>query len=400
MRNKRLVKVAGVLVGLTLLAAACGDDDADSSGDTGGDSGGDVTELSIAFVGPLTGGAANLGVYIRDGAKVAVDQFNEAHGDEFKITMEEFDTQGDPAQAPTVLDDYISDENILGLVGPAFSGETRAVLPTLTEEGLVMVSASATNVELPDVVPGGSASFHRVLPDDAAQAAGVAKYLIDVLKPASIAIVHDNSEYGKGLAVDQLEPLLDGKIEVKTVEAIDPEGEDYSTAVDAVKASGAEVVFYGGYYEEAGSLKKQLADGGVTATFISGDGSLDAGFVDAAGDAADGAILSCPCFFASEAAEDQAISEFATAYEDINGTVPGTYSTEAYDAANILLNGILEGATDRAGLLDYVEGLTDVPYAISKDVVFEDNGNIEAQGIFLFKVEDGAIVLEAATDDL
>ena len=112
------------------------------------------------------------------------------------------------------------------------------------------------------------------------------------------------------------------------------------------------------------------------------------------------ALTSCPCFFASEAAEDQAISEFATAYEDINGTVPGTYSTEAYDAANILLNGILEGATDRAGLLDYVEGLTDVPYAISKDVVFEENGNIEAQGIFLFQVKDGAIVLLTATDDL
>ncbi len=124
------------------------------------------------------------------------------------------------------------------------------------------------------------------------------------------------------------------------------------------------------------------------------------GFVDAAGDAADGAILSCPCFFASEAAEDPAIAEFATQYEEINGTVPGTYSTEAYDAANILLNGILEGNTDRESLLGYVEGLTEVPYAISKEVVFEENGNIEAQGIFLFEVKDGAIVLEAATDDL
>src|SRR5436190_21007467 len=82
MRNKRLVTVAGALVGLALLAAACGDDDSSSSGDSGS-SGGDVTELSIAFVGPLTGGAANLGIYIRDGAKVAVDQFNEANKDKF-----------------------------------------------------------------------------------------------------------------------------------------------------------------------------------------------------------------------------------------------------------------------------------------------------------------------------
>src|SRR5204862_4038249 len=185
--------------------------------------------------------------YIRDGAKVAVDQFNEAHSDEFKITMEEFDTQGDPAQAPTVLDDYIGDENILGLVGPAFSGETRAILPTITEEGLVMVSASATNVELPDVVPGGSASFHRMLPDDAAQAAGLVKYLTTSLKPATIAIVHDNSEYGKGLAVDQLaKQLADTDIKIVTTEAIDPESEDFSAAVNAVKAAAPEAVFFGG----------------------------------------------------------------------------------------------------------------------------------------------------------
>jgi len=400
MRNRRLVKVAGVLVGLALLTAACGDDDSNSSS-SGGDGGSKAKELSLAFVGPLTGGAANLGIYIRDGAKVAVDQFNKAHGDEYHITLEEFDTQGDPAQAPTVLDKYIGDENIVGIVGPAFSGETKAVLPTLTEEGLVMVSASATNVDLPTVVEGGSKSFHRVLPNDAAQAAGLVKYLTTDLKPKTIAIVHDNSEYGKGLAVDQLAAqLADTDIQVVATEVIDPESEDYSAAVNAVKAANPDAVFFGGYYEQAGRLKKQLADAGVDAQYISDDGALDVGFIDAAGDAAEGAILSCPCYFASEAADVPAIADFAKAYKDLIGNAPGTYSTEAFDAANILMNGILEGNTDRASLLDYVEGLTKVDYAISKEVVFKDDGDIEAQGIYLFEVKDGAIVLKVATDDL
>ena len=398
MRNKRLVKVAGVLVGLTLLAAACGDDDSSSSGDGGSDGGGDVKELSIAFVGPLTGSAANLGIYIRDGATVAVDQFNDAHGDEFHITLEEFDTQGDPAQAPTVLDEYIGNEDIVGLVGPAFSGETKAVLPTLTEEGLVMVSASATAVDIPSTVPGG-ASFHRVLPDAAAQANGIVKYFDTVLKPKTIALVHDNSDYGKGLAEDSLKPLL-GDYQIVAEEVIDPESEDFSAAVNSVKAANPDAVFYGGYYEEAGQLKKQLTDAGVESQFVSGDGALDVGFIDAAGDAAEGAILSCPCYFASPEADVPAIADFATAYEDIIGNPAGTYSTEAFDAANILLTGILEGNTDRASLLDYVESLKKVDYAISKEVVFKDDGNIEAQGIFLFEVKDGAIVLKSATDDL
>ena len=97
-------------------------DDKSSSSDSG------TKEYSIAFVGPLTGDSANLGINIRNGAKTAVQEFNDANPN-YKITLKEFDTQGDPAQAPTVLDKYINDDKILGLVGPAFSGETKAVLP-------------------------------------------------------------------------------------------------------------------------------------------------------------------------------------------------------------------------------------------------------------------------------
>lgn len=391
MRLLALVAVAGITV------AACGSDSNDSTTTTAGSGSGAAKEYSLAYVGPLTGDAANLGIYIRDGAKVAVDEFNSANPD-IKITLKEFDTQGDPAQAPTVLDKYINDDSILGIVGPAFSGETKAVLPTLEENNLVMVSASATNTELPNVV-AGSKSFHRVLPDDAAQAAGIVKYLDAKLKPKTIAILHDNSEYGKGLAVDQVATQLPASVKVVATEAIDPKSQDFSAAVNKVKAAAPDAVFFGGYYEAAGRLKKQLDDAGVTATFISDDGALDSGFVKAAGAAADGSLLSCPCYFASDASPGK-IGDFAKAYEKLIGNVPGTYSTEAYDAANILMTGIKDGNTDRAKLRDYVEGLKKVDYAISKDVTFKDNGNIEAQGIFIFTVKDGKIVLETATDDL
>ena len=405
--RKPLWRVLALLATLSLVAAACGDDDDEetSASDTtaaageteaGSEGGGEAQEFSIAYVGPLTGDAANLGIFIRDGAKVAVEQFNEANPD-LQITLEEFDTQGDPAQAPTVLDDYITDESILGIVGPAFSGETKAVLPTLDENGLVMVSASATNAELPDVVPDGK-SFHRVLADDAAQAAGIAKYLTVEVKPETMAIIHDNTEYGKGLAVDQLAPQLEG-IEVVATEAIDPDSEDYSAAVNTVKAANPDVIFYGGYYEEAGTLAKQLKDEGVESTFITGDGSLDVGFIEAAGDAAEGAQLSCPCNLATESSPG-GLGEFATAYAEIIGNDPGTYSTEAFDAANILMAGIAAGNTDRESLLEYVEGLTAVEEAISKEVVFEENGNIEAQGVFLFEVKDGEFAPLVATDVL
>jgi branched-chain amino acid transport system substrate-binding protein len=167
-----------------------------------------------------------------------------------------------------------------------------------------------------------------------------------------------------------------------------------------VKAADPDVVFYGGYYEAAGRLKKQLTDAGVKATFISGDGSLDPGFITAAGAAgAEGAQLSCPCNLATEASGG-ALATFAKAYKKLNGADAGTYSTEAYDATRLLMAGIKDGNTTRPKLLAYIEKQTKVADAISKEVEFEANGNIKAQGVFLFEVKGGKIVPLLKTDDL
>ena len=197
---------------------------------------------------------------------MAVEQFNEEHGDEFKITLEEFDTQGDPAQAPTVLDEYIGNEEILGLVGPAFSGETRAVLPTLDRGGPRDGERVGHQRGAPRRRARRQASFHRVLPDDAAQAAGVAKYLDDRRSsPTTIAIVHDNSEYGKGLAVDQLAAAARRASRSSPPRSSTPRARTSRPRSTPCKAANPDAIFYGGYYEEAGQLKKQLADAGVEA---------------------------------------------------------------------------------------------------------------------------------------
>jgi branched-chain amino acid transport system substrate-binding protein len=173
---RRWLRVLAPIAALAILAAACGDDD-DDSGSSGSTAagGGNKTTVALAFVGPLTGPNANLGINIRDGIKVALADANAA-STKYNFTMKEFDTQGDPAQAPGQKDKYIPDNEILGVVGPTFSGETNAVLPDLDKAGLVMISASATNVNLPNTVPNTKV-FHRVIPDDGVQAAGLSEYI-------------------------------------------------------------------------------------------------------------------------------------------------------------------------------------------------------------------------------
>jgi branched-chain amino acid transport system substrate-binding protein len=399
-QRPRFLRLLALLAVFGLLAAACGDDDDATTSDTTADDGTDTTAggggtgegLKIAFVGPLTGDAANLGINIRDGIKVALDEAGS------QVELVEFDTQGDPAQATTLKDDFVNDDSVIAIIGPTFSGETRALLPSLEEAGLVMVSASATNVELPTVVPDQKV-FHRLIPDDGVQGEGLTGYITDNLKAKKVAYVHDNSDYGKGLS-DGTQALVEkAGVATAVVEAVDPKSQDFSAAVNSVKAAAPDLIFYGGYYAEAGRLRKQLVDAGVTAKFLTGDGALDPGFIESAGAGGDGAQITCPCNLATEDSADADLAAFATAYRALIGKAPGTYSTEGYDAANLLLAGIEAGNEDRAGMLEYVEGLTSFD-GISKQIEFEDNGNIKATDVFIFEVKSGKITLLGKTSEL
>jgi branched-chain amino acid transport system substrate-binding protein len=393
--KNRTWRILAVLAAALLVLAACGDDDDESTGG-GGDGGGGGT-FKIAFVGPLTGPNANLGIYIRDGATVAVEEAN-ADGGDVTFELEAFDTQGDPAQAPTVKDKYINDDEVIAIVGPTFSGETKAVLPAFESAGIAMISASATAVDIPDTVPDGK-SFHRLVPDDDVQGAGVADYVTDVLEAEKIFYIHDNTDYGKGLA-EGTQAILEGADTTTAgTDAIDPKGQDYSAAVTKAKAADPDVVYYGGYYAEAGRVAKQLKDAGVTATFMGGDGVLDVGFIESGGaDAAEGAKLTCACRLATGATEGD-LGEFASSYEDEIGNQPGTYSTEGYDAANIIIDAVNDGNTTRADVLDYVEGLGSYE-GLSKTIEFEDNGNLKVGEVYVYEVMEGKIELLGTVEEL
>jgi branched-chain amino acid transport system substrate-binding protein len=386
----RLASLVAVLLAVALGLAGCGSDDDNGSSDSGGAK----TEVTIAYVGPLTGDAANLGINIRDGAKTAIEEYNKKSDAKYKVTLKEFDTQGDPAQATTVKDQYINDSSIIGIVGPAFSGETKAVIPALQEAGLVMISASATNKDLPTIVPGQTV-FHRAIADDTFQGQGIGEYIVDKLSGKSIVVVDDNSEYGKGLGDDTSKAITAKGGKVAKRVTLDPKAADFSAAVNDAKSANPDVVMYAGYYEAAGRLKKQLTDAGVKATYISGDGSLDPGFISSASAAAaEGALLSCPCNLANDASTGK-LGDFFKSYKTVTGKDPGTYSPEAYDVANIFIKGFEAGNTTRAKMLNFVEKDLGSYDGISKTVEFQDNGNIKTPTLFVFEVKGGKIVAKS-----
>jgi branched-chain amino acid transport system substrate-binding protein len=375
-RTTRSWRIAAAAVATGLTLAACGTtDDSGDSDSASGDGGGDC-DVAIAYMGPKTGDYANLGINIVGGVKVAMDEFAEENPD-CNVELKEFDSQGDPEKATPLADQIVNDDSIVGVVGPTFSGETDATGQAFADAGLVTVSASATN---PDLSTNGWDTFHRLLGNDSTQAPAAAQFISEDLGAEGVFVIDDASEYGKGLADGVKEGLGDLVVDSDTVQQ---KQTDFGPTITKAAASGADTIFYSGYYPEAGLLVKQLRQANWDGNFVSGDGSNDPGFVEAAGaQAAEGAYLTCPCA--------PSTGDFVEKFNEVNGTNPGTYSAEGYDSANVLLQGIADGNTDRESLLEWVNNYDE--QGLTKQVKFDETGEVADVVIYAYIVQDGEIV--------
>lgn len=330
--------------------------------------------------GALTGDAANLGKVIHNGIQLAVDQYNEDNAD-CKVTLVDYDSQGSPDQAPGLAQKAINDKDVIGIVGPAFSGESKAAGPAFSEAGLSTISPSATN---PLLAENGWKTFHRILGNDNTQGPASAKYIKDVLKAPKVFVVDDASEYGKGLADIVKKDLGSAVVGTDTVQV---KQTDFAATVTKIKSSGAPAFFFGGYYTEAGLLRKQLSDaGGQAIVMVAADGVKDEGFIKAAGQAAaEGTILTCPCLPASKTA-----GTFAADYKAKFGVEAGTYGGEGFDAANVFLAAIKDGKTSRSDVNDFVKAYN--ADGATKKIQFDDKGEVSDKVVWAYKVTAGAIV--------
>ena len=380
-----LVRVIGGVALAALIAgtAACNSSSSSTSSSSKG------CGYKIAFFGALTGSAANLGVNIEQGAELAVKQYNDKNGAGC-ITMAKFDSQGSPDVAPGVARQLIQDKKIIGIVGPAFSGESIAANPIFNEAGIPIITPSATN---PVLATGGQPNgtpwkiFHRAVANDGAQGPAAGNYIKSVLAAKKVYVVDDQSAYGAGLA-DQVKTTLGALVVGSDKVGADGKQTDFSGTVNKVTGSGATALFYGGYYQNAGLLRKQLTAAGWKGTLVAGDGVNDPGYIKSAGNAAaQGSVLTCPCAPASKAG-----GTFDTDYKAAWNQDAGTYSDVAYDAANMFLQGIKAGNTTTDKLNTY---LSTIDYTgVANEYKFTSAGELDPSliKVWAFKVDNGAVV--------
>lgn len=303
-------------------------------------SAGEPPPVKIAVCGPLTGDQGKMGEDIQHGVELAVLQWNAKGGVlGRKVEVALGDDQHDPKQARAVAVTLIN-QGVAGVVGHFNSSCTIPASDVYSEAGIPMITPASTN---PQVTDRGYENVFRVCGRDDQQGRVAARYAVEVLKMKKVAVLHDKTTYGEGLA-NEFRRALGDSVKVVYQGGIMQEDLDYKAVLASVKAAEPELWFFGGIYPQAARLVKQARELGLAATFMSGDGTLDMEFIKIAGPAAEGAIVT----FGPDPERIPTAKAFLEEYHKRYGK-HGPYSLYAYDAANILLEGIRKaGSTEGA----------------------------------------------------
>jgi branched-chain amino acid transport system substrate-binding protein len=284
-------------------------------------------DVAIGVAGPITGANASFGAQLTQGAQQAADDFNKSGGIlGQKVTIALGDDVSDPKQGVSVANKFVGD-GVHFVVGHFNSGVTIPASEVYADNGVLFITPSATN---PKVTERGLWNAFRTCGRDDQQGKLWAELALTKLKDAKIAIVHDKTPYGQGLA-DYAKATMNagGKKEV-LYEGVNVGEKDYSAIVSKIKAAGADYVMWGGLHTEGGLIVRQMRDQGVKTVMISGDGITDDEFAQIGGPGVEGTLMS----FGPEPRNNPAAKEVVAAFK-AKGFEPQGYTLYSYAAMQI-----------------------------------------------------------------
>ncbi|MFP4476062.1 MAG: branched-chain amino acid ABC transporter substrate-binding protein [Desulfatibacillaceae bacterium] len=351
-------------------------------------------DVKIGLMCPLTGSWASEGEDMKRIVTLLADQVNEQGGlpgGKVEVIVE--DDGGDPRTAALAAQ-RLSTRDVAAVIGTYGSSITEATQNIYDEAGIIQIANGSTAVRL---TQKGLEYFFRTCPRDDEQGR-VAVSTIRDKGFSKVAILHDNTTYAKGLA-DEAKGLIEqskGDIDIVFFDALTPGERDYNTILTKMKAQAPDVVFFTGYYPEAGMLLRQKMEMGWDVPFIGGDATNNPDLVKIAGnDAAQGFFFLSPPVpqdLPSDLAKD-----FLAAYEKEYGDIPGSiWAVLAGDGFRVAVEAIREtGSTDQDKVAAYLhEKMTNFP-ALTGEISFDDKGDRVGDVYRVYRVDaDGNFVLQ------
>jgi len=375
-----------IVITSLLLLLACGGGDTDSGGGEAGPAGG---TLVLAAVLPISGPNAAVGSEASDAVKMAVEEWTARFAEKgwtLKVKVE--DDASDPKQAMSAAYAVSGDPKTFGVVAHYNSGCFLPASEVYHSAGTMAISPATTNV---DITLKGYDEIARVTPHDGVQGEVTADFVKNHLKVGQVAIIHDRTQYGQGLAEVFRDHGGTIGLEVISFDGIQVGDKDFKALLTKIREDKPEAIYFGGLYDEAGFLVKQMRELGMESTFISDDGSYGQDFFDVGGSATEGAILSFPGTPIDKLEPAQA---FLAGYQAKYGRPVQNYGPYAYDAANILLSAAMtavEAGVDAKGMRRaVVENSRAIDHnGALGQTKFDSKGDTLNQSYSFYKATDG-----------
>ena len=287
-----------------------------------------MADLLIGVAGPFSGPNAMFGAQLQKGAEQAARDINGAGGINGEmITLEFGDDISDPKQGISVANKFVGD-GVRFVIGHFNSGVSIPASEVYSENGIFQITPASTN---PMFTERGLWNTFRICGRDDQQGAIAGQYIADHFKDEKVALIDDGSTYGQGLAAMTKWSMNSLGVQEAFQGRVTPGEKDYSSVVGKMKDASVTIVYFGGLHTEAGLIMRQMADQGMRATLMAGDGITSNELASIAGDAVNGTLMTFPPDPRKNPNAADAVKKFRDA-----GFEPEAYTLYAYAALQII----------------------------------------------------------------
>ncbi|MEU3524498.1 branched-chain amino acid ABC transporter substrate-binding protein [Streptomyces sp. NPDC038707] len=402
MRHHSLIAVTAALAAGTLTLTACGSRDSGNKDSHSGRDGGSTVVIGVDA--PLTGDLSAMGLGIKNSVDLAVRNANKRNTVEgITFRTEALDDQAQPSAGQQNASKFVSEQEVLGVVGPLNSSVAESMQKVLDDAHLVQVSPANTG---PSLTQGPNwrtkkvrqyRAYFRTATTDAVQGPFAAQYVVTTAKKTKVFVIDDKKTYGAGLTATFTEEFKKLGGTVVGTEHINPDTKDFSAIATKVRNSGAEVVYFGGEYPQAGPLSKQMKAAGAKIPLVGGDGVKDDTYMKLAGPESTGDLTTS----VGAPVEDlPSARQFVADYRAAG--YPEAYSAYggyAYDSAWAIIEAVKKVAEAHGGKLPadarakVTEAMRNVSFdGVTGKVSFDEYGDATNKQLTVYAVRNGAWV--------
>ena len=345
----------------------------------------EVVTVKIGSASPLTGPQAHIGIDIRNGVQLAIEDANAANieigGRKVKFELVAEDDEANPTKATTVAQKLV-DAKVSAVVGHFNSGASIPASKIYSDAGVPQISPSSTN---PKYTLQGFKTTFRVVAHDDQQGPTLGRYAAGAVKAKRVAVIDDSTAYGQGIA-DAFEATVKAAgAKVLAREHTTDKDTDFKAILTKIKGLKPDLIMFGGIDPQAGPMVKQMAQLGIKAKFMGGDGIQTPNFIKLGGDAAEGVMASIPGLPKDQMPGGKA---FLDKYKAKFNAEVELYAPMGYDAVMVFIDAMKRaGSTEPAKFLPEV-GKTRYQGVIGP-IAFDDKGDLVNGPITIYVVKGG-----------